>query len=383
MLGIYIHIPFCEKKCNYCAFSSFVNLKEEKDRYIEHLLKEIDNFDYNQLDFNENLILLGKEKDTSYKVDTIYIGGGTPSLLNLDDLTKILKKIKEKFEVCDNCEITIECNPNSMNIEKAKGYINLGINRISIGIQSLDDSQLNFIGRLHNSNQALNAIEIAKESGFSNISVDMIIGLKNQSSDTFIKELKKLIEKGVNHISTYLLQIEDNTPLKDFVKNNPHFLPDEDECMEIFNEATKFLKKELFLQYEVSNFAKSGYESRHNFKYWTGENYKGFGLSAHSYINGIRYANSSTFKSYYAKEQSLKEKLTIKELIEEHVMLGFRCRNGIDIKYLEKLGYNIEENKDIDKYNKKNILIRKSDKIYLNSDYYGINNYIIIKFLPN
>ena len=381
MLGIYIHIPFCERKCNYCAFSSFVNIDKEKDRYILSLLQEIENFDFKNFEFNSNLLCVDRTKTTSYDVDTIYIGGGTPSLLTIEDLTKILNKIKEKFNISSNPEITLECNPNSLSYEKACGYKNLGINRVSLGVQSLDDEELKFIGRLHNSSQALDAIDMVKEAGIKNISCDMIIGLQNQTPETFKNQLEMLIKKDIKHISTYMLQIEDGTPLAKFALHNADFLPSEDENAFVYKQASAFLEEHGFKRYEVANFAKVGYESRHNFKYWTGENYIGFGLSAHSYIDGIRYANANNFVDYYSRKLALKETLSKQELIEEHLMLGLRCARGVDLEYLHKLGKNIENNENFKYFLVKNIIFKVKNKFFLNSDYYEVNNYVIVKLM--
>lgn len=368
MLGVYIHIPFCEKKCNYCAFSSFSGREREIDKYISSLTKEISSF---------------KDKNGLQKIDTIYIGGGTPSILTPLQIERIFESLKSNFLIEENCEITIECNPNSLNKEKLESYKKEGVNRLSIGVQSLDDNDLKFIGRLHNSEKALASIRLAKECGFENISVDLLIGLKNSNVDNFISQLEVLINEDIQHISTYMLQIEENTPLEKMVKENADLLPSDDESVEIYNESAKFLQKRGFLRYEVSNFAKNGYESRHNLKYWSGENYIGFGLSAHSYMNGVRFANSNNFEDYYSRKLSLKEVLTKEQLIEEHIMLGLRCKNGIDIKFLKDLNYDIEKNQYLNEFIERGILKRTENKIFINPEYYGINNFIIVHLLPN
>lgn len=363
MKGVYIHIPFCEKKCSYCAFSSFVMGKDKIDEYILHLTKEI-------------------RKRKGEEVDTIYIGGGTPSLLDESQIKDIFSALNETFKISKDAEITIECNPNSLTKEKAKLYKKLGINRISIGVQSLDDDKLNFVGRKHNSIQAKESIILAQKCGFENISADLLIGLKGEKEESFLRGLKTLIELGVKHISTYMLQIEDKTPLKKMVEENANLLPTDEENVDIFEKTAKFLRKNGFLHYEVSNFAKKGFESRHNKKYWSGEEYIGFGLSAHSFENGIRYANANTFKDYYQGKIALKEYLTDKQKIEEHIMLGLRCDMGIDIKYLEKLNFYIKENENYKDFIEKGILIEENDKTILSPDYYVINNYIIVNLLP-
>lgn len=363
MKGVYIHIPFCEKKCCYCAFSSFVMKKDKIDEYVSYLTKEI-------------------RKRKGEEIDTIYIGGGTPSLLDEKQIKEIFLALKETFKISKDAEITIECNPNSLTEEKAKLYKNLGINRISIGIQSLDDDKLKFVGRKHNAKQAIESIEIAKKCGFENISVDLLIGLKNETEKSFLSQLKILVDMGVKHISTYMLQIEDKTMLKKMVEENPNLLPNDEENVDIFEKTAKFLRKNGFLHYEVSNFAKKGFESRHNKKYWSGEEYIGFGLSAHSFEKGVRKANANTFKDYYQGKIALEEKLTDKQKIEEHIMLGLRCDLGIDTKYLEKLNYHIKDNESSKDFKEKGILIEEKDRVKLNPDFYVINNYIIVSLLP-
>ena len=363
MKGVYIHIPFCEKKCSYCAFSSFVMGKDKIDEYILHLTKEI-------------------RKRKGEEVDTIYIGGGTPSLLDEKQIKDIFSALKETFKISKDVEITIECNPNSLTKEKAKLYKKLGINRISIGVQSLDDDKLKFVGRKHNAKQAKESIEIVKKCGFDNISIDLLIGLKGETEENFLSQLKILVDMGVKHISTYMLQIEDKTMLKKMVEENPNLLPNDEENVDIFEKTAKFLRKNGFLHYEVSNFAKKGFESRHNKKYWSGEEYIGFGLSAHSFEKGVRKANANTFKDYYQGKIALEEKLTDKQKIEEHIMLGLRCNLGIDTKYLERLNYNILDNENFKDFKEKGILIEEGNKVNLNPDFYVINNYVIVNLLP-
>ena len=374
MNGIYVHIPFCERKCNYCAFSSFTNL-EEKDRYFKALIREIKDFDEGKLPKNEIF-----EKDDLHKIDTIYIGGGTPSLFDSGNIEKILDAIKEKFDLQKDNEITIECNPNSLDEDKIKGYRALGINRLSIGVQSLQDSQLSFIGRLHNAEQALNAIEMSHKH-FDNISCDFLIGLPRQEPEEFIFDLKKVVDIGVKHISAYMLQVEDKTPLADMARKSPFILPDDDQSVEIYQKSASFLQKQGLLQYEISNFAIKGYESKHNLKYWRGDNYIGFGLSAHSYVNGVRLANANNFKDYYSHKLALKEVLDKRQLIEERLMLGLRCNLGVDLKYLEKLDYFIENNENYTNFLEKKIIFNENDRIFLNPKYYGVSNYVIVSLL--
>lgn len=371
MLGVYIHIPFCERKCNYCAFSSFVASEQKQEEYIEFLIKEIK-------DFGEN------HKEARYKkVDTIFIGGGTPSLLKTNLFQKLVGQINETFQFSDDVEFTIECNPNSLTYEKLLKYKEMGINRISIGVQSLDDEQLRFIGRLHDANDAICAIKSALAI-FDNVSADLLIGIKGMSKEGYLQGLKTLMDLGIKHVSTYMLQVEDGTPLATLTAQNKGILPDDEDCIDLYNETVKFLKEREFGQYEVSNFAKNGFACKHNIKYWTGEDYIGFGLSAHSYLNGKRFANAKTFEDYYAKKLAMDEKLTVSQLIEEHIMLGLRCNQGVSLDYLASMGCNFAQNEYFDDFVNKGILKLSGDnkKVYLNPDFYGVNNYIIVHLLP-
>ncbi len=371
MLGVYIHIPFCERKCNYCAFSSFVVDGTRQEEYVESLIDEIKTFGRTNND------------EKHRKVDTIFIGGGTPSLLEPYLLKKIVETLRSVFNFEKNLEFTIECNPNSLTDEKLELYKQLGVNRISIGIQSLDEAQLKFIGRLHD---AKSAIEATRKSlaKFDNVSADILIGIGGMNEENYLIGLEKLVNLGIKHVSTYMLQVEEGTPLARTVEENREILPSDEECIEVYNKTVKFLKNNGFNQYEVSNFAKKCCECKHNQKYWNGDEYVGFGLSAHSYINGERIANAKTFEEYYNREHEMKEVLTRGQLIEEHIMLGLRCSKGISIGYLSSLGYNIEENEYIAEFLKKGVVYRSEDgdRLHLNKDYYGVNNYIIVHLLP-
>ncbi len=372
MLGIYIHIPFCQQKCKYCAFSSFVLTEQEQEKYIQKLLDDINNFHK-------------KYPQEKYKmIDTVYIGGGTPSLLSIENLEKIISAIKSNFLLAKNYEWTIECNPNSISEEKLKFYKESGINRLSIGVQSLDNEALKFAGRIHDSDMAINSIILAAKY-FDNISCDLLIGLQGMTKDKFIFQLEKLVSLGVKHISAYMLQIEEGTPLKKMVDDKKVNLPDDEQSIEIYQETYKFLSDKGFERYEVSNFALKGYESRHNLKYWAGDEYVGFGLSAHSYIEGQRLSCADRLSLYYNDEGGFIEKLTEKELIEEHIMLRLRCKLGIDKNYLLSKGYDITKNINYAVFIEKGVIIPSKDdnKVFINPQYYGVNNYVISSLLPD
>lgn len=362
MIGIYVHIPFCESKCIYCDFASFVCAEQEK--YFSFLLQEIKNSEYK-----------------GQTVDTIYFGGGTPSVVEPKFIAETLETIRKNFAVSKNSEITIECNPNSASLEKLKFYRSLGINRVSFGVQSLSDEVLKFLGRKHNKKEALLAIENAKQIGFKNISADLIVGLPNVSNQMLCSHAKKLIEAGVTHISSYMLQVEEGTPLFYMCKREPDLLPNEDECAESFSRLIKTLNENGYIQYEVSNFARVGFESRHNLKYWSGENYLGFGLSATSTYGNRRWTNGRKFETYFNGEKEV-EILGNREIIEEKIMLGLRCYLGFDIKEIEKLGYKISQSKNLRTFLEKGIIYEKEGKIHINPKFYSVNNQIISKLLP-
>ena len=369
MLGIYVHFPFCEKKCIYCAFSSFVD-KNRENEYVSHLLMEIKTF------------ATAHKENHFKKVDTIYLGGGTPSTISEENIAVVMDCLRENFEVSPKAEITIECNPHSTTLEKLQLYKSLGINRVSFGVQSLSDEELKFLGRLHTAQEAKDKITLAQKAGLDNISADLIIGIKGQSEESLLQSAKDLIMSGVNHISSYMLQVEDGTPLQKMVNESPTLLPDDDECVRLYASLVSYLAKNGFEQYEVSNFAKDGKISHHNYKYWTGEEYVGFGLGAHSYINRIREGNATNFDDYFKGKKALREKIDRDKLIEEHIMLGLRCTAGISKGYLKSLGYDITKNENFDYFLKNEVLIEDNGKIYLNKKYFQVNNYIIVKLLP-
>ena len=365
MLGVYVHIPFCESKCHYCAFASFVKDERTQERYMNSLIEEIETF----------------AKKEKRKVDTIYIGGGTPSIISIPLMKKLINALKDNFVWTDDLEFTIEVNPCSITREKLEFYKGCGVNRLSVGVQSLDDEQLKVIGRRHNSREAIEKLTLAGKY-FNNLSCDMLIGLPKMDKNAFLKNIEFLTSMGIKHISSYMLQIEDNTPLAKMASIKEVVLPDDDECVEAYDEMVKLLKTKGFDRYEVSNFALKGFESKHNFKYWTGEPYIGFGLGAHSYLDGVRFANSCSFEGYYARQISQKEILTDKQKIEEHIMLGLRCKAGISKSFLKSYGYQLDNNENFKLFLQNGVIFQENDKVFLNPNYYGVSNYIISSLIP-
>ena len=357
----YIHIPFCKSKCAYCSFVSF-NRLEKITGYVYALLKDIsDNY-------------------CGEKLRTLYFGGGTPSLLPIDLLSKIIKK----FKFQNNYELTMEINPDDANLEYFSALKSLGVNRLSLGSQTFDDEILKLIGRRHDSGAIENAVKLAKEAGFTNISVDLIYGLPLQTLDSLKNDLEKFLELDIQHISTYGLKIEEGSKFSRYYSCNrlaPTLalprgegtveicLPDDDAQADMYELINNTLEKNGYYRYEVSNFAKSGYESKHNLNYWDNNEYYGFGCAAHGYVDGIRYSNYSTLDEYMAKPSTheLGHTLSQQEKLEEEIFLGFRKTSGININKINELfGIDFDN-----KY--KNILEKYKDFIEPTSNGYTLN----------
>ena len=356
----YIHIPFCTKKCNYCTFTS-VDKLTLKNIYTDALIEEIKHY------------YKGEEQNT------IYIGGGTPSLLSINDFENIF----ELFCFNKQTEITVEVNPESATKEYLKGLKELGINRLSIGIQSFDDGILKKIGRIHSSQTAKNCIHNAINIGFENISCDLIYGLPAQSENNFLESLKILIDFDIQHISLYGLKIEEGC---EFFNHKPDFLPDDDMQADMYLDAIKMLNNKGFEHYEISNFAKTGFESKHNLNYWKANTYYGFGLSAHGYENNVRYAHTKDIEQYIKNpvERINQEKLTQIQRLEESIFLGLRKKDGINIKEInEKFNIDFEKKYEniLNKYISSKHLTKNQNSYHLTVDGVLLSNIILADFL--
>ncbi len=323
-LGIYIHIPFCVRKCFYCDFVSYAKKESVQKKYIEALQKEILNW---------------KKSNKDVKIKTIYIGGGTPSCIDSKFITEILNLINIKNAE----EITIEVNPGTVNKEKLYDYKNAGINRLSIGLQSTNNELLKKIGRIHNYEQFLETYKMAREVGFNNINVDLMIGLPGQAMDDLKTSLEDIINLNPEHISVYSLILEDETPLKKMIENNILKLPEEDLERQMYWYTKDFLKINGYNHYEISNFAKQGFYSKHNLDCWEQKEYIGFGISAHSYIDRKRFGNISNLDNYikncieggFDKNRIIEEEQDKKDEMKEYMILGLRKINGISIQKFE------------------------------------------------
>ena len=325
MAGIYIHFPFCKQACDYCNFYFSTKMNNKED-LIFSLKKEID-LRYNEL-----------RTDT---LESIYFGGGSPSLLSLNELNGIISKLKEKFFISNKTEITLELNPDDVSREYIEGLKQIGINRLSLGIQSFLDKDLMMMNRNHSSIQSLKALEIVSEN-FENYSIDLIYGIPKSSLKDFLFNINKALEFEPKHFSCYALTIEPKTVLDYKVKNKKLFMPTDKLVKKQFDEMVSIFEKKKYLHYEISNFAKSDYQSINNSNYWLGKQYLGIGPSAHSFDGNSRRSWNVSNTNLYIK--SIKEgklfldgeNLTISESFNEYIMLGLRTSSGISIQKIEK-----------------------------------------------
>lgn len=333
-IGIYVHIPFCKQKCYYCDFKSYANKEELIEKYIKWLKYEIKEVgEGNKLDYENDL-------DDLVTVKTIYIGGGTPSYLDSKYIKEIIEEIRENFKLADKVEITIEVNPGTVNKTKLLDYINSGINRISIGLQSTDNELLKRIGRIHKYEDFLQTYNMAREVGFKNINVDLMLALPGQTIAKLEKGLKQVIDLQPEHISLYSLIIEDGTKIEKMLKNNEITLPDENIERKMYWETKKVLEEAGYIHYEISNFAKEGYKSEHNWNCWSQKEYMGFGVAAHSYTNDVRFSNIDSIEEYIENYEQgnvtdnfvFHEKQTQSSKMKEYMMLGLRKIEGISIQ---------------------------------------------------
>ena len=326
--GIYVHIPFCERKCKYCDFTSFDKCDEMiKEKYVECLMKEIENTHIPE------------------KITTIYIGGGTPSSLPAEKIQKILEKIKQTFEIADNVEITIEVNPGTVDLVKLQIYRRIGVNRLSIGLQAVQNPLLKMLGRIHRYEDFVKVYEEARKAGFDNINVDLMLGLPTQTLEELQNAVGKIVAFDPEHISIYSLILEEGTELEKLVLTKKLEMIPEKLERKMYWETKKILEQNGYVHYEISNFAKKGLESKHNLSCWNQEEYVGFGVSAHSYRNKKRFSNVDILEKYMQnienneldKNMILQEKeQTFEEQAKEYMMLGLRKMRGVSISHFEQ-----------------------------------------------
>ena len=327
-LGLYIHIPFCVKKCAYCDFLSWKGSGEEREAYVQALEKEISSY---------------SEFAKDYRVSTVFFGGGTPSVLEGEQTERILKKIRDTFRVEKDAEITLEMNPGTAQKEKLLLYRELGINRLSIGLQSVKNENLKLLGRIHTYGDFLDSYRMAREAGFDNISADLISSLPGQTLEEWKEELEILQETPLEHISVYQLIIEKGTEFYEKYGEHEELLPDEETSREIYLWTGKYLKEHGFEQYEISNYARPSRKSRHNLRYWERKDYLGLGLGAASMVHNIRMSNTRDWEKYIEGSQNpkrLREEVEFLEeprQMEEFMFLGLRKTEGVSRKEFRRI----------------------------------------------
>ncbi len=318
--GLYLHIPFCLRKCNYCDFCS-VPEKGVADAYIDCLLSEAE----------------GYKRYGKIPIDTVYFGGGTPSLLIRSQLERIMSGLSSVFSLSPDCEITLEVNPGTADGEKLSAYRSLGVNRLSIGLQSIHENELKFLGRIHDFPRFLDTYNSARNAGFDNISVDVMYGIPYQTTASFEQTLRAVIDLVPQHISAYGLIIEEGTPF--FSERDKLPLPDEDAECDMYYLADRLLCENGYSHYEVSNYSKLGRESRHNLKYWRDMEYIGLGVSAYSYFKGVRYGNTRSLSDYLSGKGKRADEISLSDadVRYEYAMMRLRLSEGISLGEYERL----------------------------------------------
>lgn len=323
-LSLYIHIPFCVRKCGYCDFLSAPADEKARDRYVQALLMEIERYQ-------------GTET-ADRKIKTLYIGGGTPSILSVDQLDCIMQKIKYTFNFCDDIEASMEMNPGTASKEKCRALYQMGINRLSIGLQSTNDMELKTLGRIHSYEDFINTYTWCREAGFQNINVDLMAALPYQIVESYTTGLRKIIRLAPEHISAYSLILEEGTPFYQKYNSGCYPLPDEEQERLMYRETEQILAQAGYERYEISNYAKKGYACRHNLVYWQGGDYLGLGLGSSSYMDGVRFHNTTDFNTYVNQGAYVedREELSMQAKMEEFMFLGLRVMAGVSGTEFEK-----------------------------------------------
>lgn len=378
-LELYIHIPFCRRKCGYCDFLSGPVSAEVQKRYVEQLMEEI---------------ACQSAHYPGYTVTSLFLGGGTPSLLEPGQILALMNQARTHFRFAEDAEATMEANPGTVTMEKLKACREGGINRISIGLQSADDRELRELGRIHTYDEFLKTYQRVRQAGFANVSVDLMSALPGQTLASWKTTLKNVTMLKPEHISAYSLIIEEGTPFYDRYHGRPELLPDENAEREMYYLTKQFLHSHGFERYEISNYAKPGYECRHNTGYWTGTEYLGLGLGASSYIQGFRFSNEKNLRVYCGlamKGEDIDERLhkeivrlTEKEMMEEFMFLGLRMMRGVSEKeFLRRFGVSMADvyGDVLNRLEKNRLIERDRTCIKLSEFGIDISNYVLSEFL--
>ncbi len=375
-MGIYLHIPFCVNKCKYCDFLSFKCDEDTKSKYVDSLIKEI---------------ILRSQLHNNRQISTIFIGGGTPSILESKKIYNIINTISKYYHIEKDAEITIECNPGTLNLLKLNDYKYSGINRLSIGLQSANDDELKAIGRIHSYVQFMESYNDAIDAGFSNINIDLMSALPYQTLKSYLETLMKVAKLNPTHISAYSLILEEGTPLYSFIYDgHEDLLPDEDTEREMYYKTLETLESFGYHRYEISNYSKPSYECKHNLSYWERKDYLGMGLGASSLIDNIRYKNIDDLHNYIENSSSPSAimtditELSLKDQMEEYMFLGLRKIEGVSIPlFYELFGTNmLNIYKDVlPKLQNDNLIKIENDYIKLTPIGIDVSNYVLSEFL--
>ena len=361
-LGIYIHIPFCVRKCRYCDFLSGLATKEVQKSYVEKLLEEIDGY---------------KELLRDRKTDTIFFGGGTPSVIDAQDIARILGKIMAYGNVSKNAEISIEANPGTVTVQKLKFWKAAGINRISFGLQSADNEELKCLGRIHTWEEFVENYQMARQCGFENINVDLMSALPGQTVESWRTTMERVAALKPEHISAYSLIIEEGTPFFDAYEDHPELLPKEEDERQMYYDTKAFLASKGYERYEISNYAKPGFECRHNLSYWNRVDYLGLGLGAASLLGNVRKSNQTDLKEYllgnFAGEEELLSEINA---MEEYFFLGLRKTRGVDWTI-----YRETYEKIVERLIKEGLLEKEGNFVRLTELGIDVSNQVLAEFL--
>jgi oxygen-independent coproporphyrinogen-3 oxidase len=385
-LGIYVQVPFCQTKCTYCNFHTGVVSAARFAPYVEAVCREIRE---HKKDYRTAGVTLPESMNDVF-VDTVYFGGGTPSLLDAVHLQEILDAIRESFAT-ELVEVTLEADPETIGREKAEAWVRAGINRVSFGLQSFVDKELVAAGRMHRRADIYRAVPILREAGISNISFDLIAGLPHQTKESWRQSLEKLQALGPEHVSIYLLEIDEGSRLgSELLRGGGRYsagaVPSEDEMAEFYETAQRELRAAGYHHYEISNWAKPGFESKHNLKYWRREAYLGFGAGAHSFSGTERWANAHDAAAYVSAVQGgglpveQKEKLTAESALEEELFLGLRQLDGIDLGRIER-EYGVTLASRFDPLMMSGLVERDGGVVRLASDRLAVSNEVFVELM--
>lgn len=366
-IGLYVHIPFCKRKCNYCDFCSFADITDEKrSEYIDRLAKEISEY----------------KREPRITVDSVFFGGGTPSLIEPSEFERICLAIRESFDFAERCEFSVEVNPKTLTREKCEAYKRCGVNRISIGMQSIHENELKKLGRIHSFSDFLDSYKLATEY-FDNVSVDLMYGIPEQTAQSFEQTLNRVASLNPAHISVYGLIVEEGTLF--YKTQNTLALPSEDEECDMYALAARILGGVGYSHYEISNYAKEGFECRHNLKYWCAREYIGVGLSAASFFENQRFTNTRSLDEYLsAPDANYNREYEIPDLKTEYVMLHLRLSRGVSLSdYRERFceEFIVGREEKIKKFESLGYLIRATDRIALTEKGFYVSNYIISELI--